>query len=159
MLNLLGLRTTFFRGLLAAALVVPLSVLASSPAEATDWNGKNPNTTSCWQSAIVAKQKTSHSGKFWVSLMYSKTCRTVWVEVGGDYPYSDPNVFSGYVKRNSDGKKYSLGSMSSTGANWWYSANNSLTWVRWSPMLNDANVSSFASGRFGSEPWLTTGSY
>ncbi|PKQ32678.1 MAG: hypothetical protein CVT62_01080 [Actinobacteria bacterium HGW-Actinobacteria-2] len=131
--------------------------MSSSPAAAVSWDGQNPNLTSCWQSATIAKKKTSHSGKFWVSLIYSTKCRTVWVEVGGDFPYANGASFSGYVKRNSDGKKYNLGSM--TSGKWGYSANGSLTWVRWSPMLNDANVSSFASGRFASEAWLTTASY
>lgn len=134
-----------------------MSLTVPTTAHAATWDGQNPELTKCSQTAEIVKTKTAHSGKVELSLMYSTGCRTVWVEVCGSFPYGDGDLLSGYVKRNSDGKKYNLGSWPDQ--KWGYIADRGLTTCRWSPMLNDANVSSFAAGRYGSEAWLKTGSY
>jgi hypothetical protein len=123
-----------------AALTVAAGAVTvmGAPAYAAAYDGQDPRATGCRNGSYVAKSKTdrytsTYGNKVWVqaNLWYSPSCRTVWAVVN-----TNVTNWSGLgcnVWRNSDNKR--MGCAASSG-----------TQERYSMMLNDANVTSYATG-------------
>lgn len=132
----------------ASALFAPSADAASS------YDGKYSYDTKCGQdgrAVLTRKTIPSTKGSATIQLMYSKACRTVWVvlEYNAPYPVTKSKL-KAWVHRNSDGKEYAASSPWDEG--WDFVGHESR-------MLYDANVSSYAAGRYGSGSIVRTGSY
>ena len=116
------------------ATISACSIFFASPASAAEYDGVNPDTSSCnntattVKSASVANYQGVKVGT--VELRYSTACRTVWVRTIGPVATADGSGMVGYVVRNSDGKTYGADYRSGT--------------TKWSKMLNDVGVTSYA---------------
>lgn len=130
------------------------ALFAPSADAASTYDGKYSYETKCENDKrAVLTQKTipSTKGSATIRLMYSKVCRTVWVvlEYNAPFPVTKSKL-KAWVHRNSDGKEYMASSPWDQG--WDFVG-------RQSRMLYDANVSSYAAGRYGSGAIVRTGSY
>ena len=128
--------------LVLGMLVVPTSALVlSTPgaAYAAAYDDQWADETSCGNSAITARVATLSTGK--VELRYSTGCRTIWsrVTVYRSALIVDPFA---WAVRNTDGRH-------TAGINKCYT-DGAGNFVCYSPMLNDAGVTSYAAGEWTS---------
>jgi hypothetical protein len=142
---------------LAVAGTVIVAGLSSTPAQAANykWDGMDPYATECGYDGVAVDDATvTYQGRevVYVWLIYSRACRTTWAEVAAASGYSDWSA-KGYIHRNQDGKRLYLS----------YVRNNSSggVWVRYTPMVNDAGMSSYAAATYTGPqyPWVKTRSY
>ncbi len=138
----------------ASGVVLAGTWLSALPAEAQTlaYDGKYWWETSCndgnpvYTKTIPNTQSTAR-----VMLFYSKKCRTVWALLDYRSPYPvDPNKLKVWVHRNKDGKEY-------TASSYWEEGGSGTG--RWSRMLNDANLSSYAAGSYNGGTVVKTPSY
>lgn len=132
----------------ATGVALALSGLLAGSASALAYDGQDPEASGCANTAITAEQHSLTSGSGAVvgvvQLRYSTACRTVWGRVEA---YSSAWATGGVsVFRNSDGmgESWPTGTGSPTAPLSWSSANGAYT--AYTPMLNDANVTSYAAG-------------
>ncbi|MER7750591.1 DUF2690 domain-containing protein [Kitasatospora sp. NPDC097643] len=124
----------------AVSLLLGLGLAGNAQAAARD--GQDPISAGCAGDAITAKEAqiwdgytNSYDGK--IQLRYSPSCRTIWGRV---IAYKGVGIGMSQVYRNSD-NAYQQCTIAS--GNW----NDSLGgYSCYTPMLNDAGVTGFATG-------------
>ncbi|GIH07833.1 hypothetical protein Rhe02_59000 [Rhizocola hellebori] len=116
------------------------AVLVPGTANAATYDGQDPIASGCASSVITARLANIRGydgitivGQ--IQLRYSTACRTVWGRIVAYY--NDYNAHA-YVNRNSDGAWYNC-----VNPTW---SNNLAAYSCYTPMLNDANVTSYADG-------------
>jgi hypothetical protein len=125
-------------------------LVSENKAHAATYDGDSPVLSGCANDAYTARSATLASGSI-IELRYSPSCRTVWARITNPVVDDNNNYSFAIVTRNSDGHTYSC--LVPTGAKSCYT-----------PMLNDAGVTSYAKGIYGTyvperEYTATTGSY
>lgn len=126
---------------LSAAVVAFLAILVVAPgrASAAAYDGQDPIATGCANTVTTPRSAQIYAGDGTIigqiQLRYSTGCRTVWGRILAYYNNYNAHA---YVYRNTDGA--------------WQNCENS-TWSSslgayscYTPMLNDANVTSYAWG-------------
>lgn len=127
-----------------SAVAVMTLALTPSAALAAAYDGQMAASTSCANDVITGASRTVSTNTQLgtvlgeVQLRYSRTCRTVWARITSKVV--DSNHLGGYVQRNSDGASYQCSEFG-------YS-NNLAAFYCLTPMLNDANVTSYVRGAF-----------
>jgi hypothetical protein len=130
-------RTTVRGALLAAAIAGPL--LLNSPAQAATYDGVDPISSGCAATAITAEtasiRNAAHTGVIgYIDLRYSTHCRTVWGRVRTT---ATDSATAGLTRNSDSAHEY-------CGPSTWSSDLGAYSC--YTPMLNDANVTSSASG-------------
>jgi hypothetical protein len=119
----------------------------AGPAHAGGYDGQDPNASGCGSDAITAASvpltNGGNSTYGSLELRYSPYCRTVWARVWSHYG----GEMAGIVHRDSDGAQQSCGPNQ---AQWSSSAGE---YYCYTPMLNDANVTSYAFGYAAWQQW------
>lgn len=137
----------------ATTLLLALAVFAAPSASAAQYDGTDPVSTGCGNTAVTIFDKAVGPDGAHVQLRYSTACRTTWAKLFGGNAGSPGDCAASftYVHRNSDGKQYR--------ATWNSADSGSIH----SPQLNDANVTSYAFGSvdecFAGPFTAKTGSY
>ncbi|MEV0412564.1 DUF2690 domain-containing protein [Streptomyces sp. NPDC050448] len=115
---------------------IALALGLSGNASAAAYDGQDPISSGCANTAITAKSSAIYVGSTQVGtieLRYSTACRTVWGRVRSTGPYGHATV-----TRTSDYEWNYCGSLSWNSSMGQYSC--------YTTMLNDAGVSSYATG-------------
>ncbi|MFM9607742.1 DUF2690 domain-containing protein [Streptomyces niveiscabiei] len=142
------------KSLAVATAAIALTVGLAGSADAAAYDGQDPISSGCANSAITARSNAIYVGGTQVGtieLRYSTSCRTAWARVRSTGPYGGATV-----TRTSNWDWYRCDSLS------WNSSMGQYTC--YTPMLNDAGVQSFARGSasasngFNSDD-VETGSY
>lgn len=122
------------------------------PVHAATWDGVNPRSSSCWNDRRFVQSthlRYAGSGGFAppiIYLYYSPSCRTTWARLTGGTIPEPGNSSGGYaiIHRNSDGREFRCSVVDATG--------ECIT-----PMVNDANVTSYAFGFEDAGAWTAWG--
>ncbi|TDU04990.1 uncharacterized protein DUF2690 [Streptomyces sp. 846.5] len=141
-------------GLTAATLALSLPTQAS----AATYDGQDPAASGCSSTAVTAKSAPIYRGDGaqvgTIQLRYSTKCRTVWARIITPY-----NAGIAVVHRNTDNATEACPINTNT-LKWSSSLGD---YSCYTPMLNDANVTSYAWGQvdgpWGSTTVAYTGSY
>jgi hypothetical protein len=132
------IRSRLLRSALIVLFAAGAGLLATPGAsQAAPYDGQNPETSGCASTATTPRSASIYAGSVKVGIVqlrYSTACRTVW---GRTIAYYSTKGLT-QVKRNSDGA---------------YQSCLPFTWVAslggyscYTPMLNDAGVTSYATG-------------
>lgn len=122
--------------LAVASAAIALTVGLSGSADAAAYDGQDPISSGCANSAITARSNAIYVGGTQVGtieLRYSTSCRTAWARVRSTGPYGTATV-----TRTSNWDWYRCDSLS------WNASMGQYTC--YTQMLNDAGVESFARG-------------
>ncbi|MFI0961143.1 DUF2690 domain-containing protein [Streptomyces sp. NPDC021080] len=124
------------KSLAVATASIALAVGFTGSASAAAYDGQDPISSGCANTAITAKSSGIYVGSTQVGtieLRYSTACRTVWARVRSTGPYGTATI--------------------TRTSNWDWDRCDSLSWNSsmgqyscYTPMLNDAGVQSYASG-------------